>query len=40
MKVWADLQHFAHDQLEALIREMEAVVVRAAFDSQAMASRR
>jgi hypothetical protein len=31
MKVWADTQHFALDQVEALVREMEAVVVSAAF---------
>jgi hypothetical protein len=39
MKVWADTQHFALDQVEALVREMEAVVVAAAFDAQAVASR-
>lgn len=39
MKVWADTQHFALDQVEALVREMEAVVVAAAFDPQAVASR-
>jgi hypothetical protein len=39
MKVWADTQHFALDQIEALIREMEAVVVAAAFDAGAAASR-
>jgi hypothetical protein len=32
MKVWADMRHFAHDQVEALVREMEAVAVAAAFD--------
>jgi hypothetical protein len=37
VKVWADMQHFAHDQVEALLREMEAVVVAAAFDAQAVA---
>jgi len=40
MKVWADMQHFDHDQVAALIREMEAVVVAAAFDARAMVSRR
>jgi Condensation domain len=40
MKVWADLQHFEHDQVAALIEEMEAVVVAAAFDTQPMASGR
>jgi hypothetical protein len=39
MKVWADTQHFALDQVEALVREMEAVVVAAVFDAQAVASR-
>jgi hypothetical protein len=39
MKVWADTQHFARDQVEALVREMEAVVVAAAFDPRAVASR-
>jgi hypothetical protein len=39
MKVWADTQHFALDQVEALVREMEAVVVAAAFDARAVASR-
>jgi hypothetical protein len=39
MKVWADTQHFALDQVEALVREMESVVVAAAFDAQAAASR-
>jgi Condensation domain len=39
MKVWADTQHFALDQIEALIREMEAVVVAATFDAGAVASR-
>ena len=33
MKVWADTQHFALGQVEALVREMEAVVVAAAFDT-------
>jgi hypothetical protein len=40
MKVWADLQHFENDQVAALIREMEAVVVAAAFDARAMVSGR
>jgi hypothetical protein len=31
MKVWADTQHFALGQVEALVREMEAVVVAAAL---------
>jgi hypothetical protein len=39
LKVWADAQHFALDQVEALVREMEAVVVAAAFDAQAVAAR-
>jgi hypothetical protein len=38
MKVWADTQHFELDQVEALVREMEAVVMAAAFDAQAVAS--
>jgi hypothetical protein len=29
MKVWADARHFALDQVEALVREMEAIVVAA-----------
>ncbi len=39
MKIWADMQHFTHDQIEALAREMETVVVAAAFDVQAATSR-
>jgi hypothetical protein len=39
MKVWADAEHFALDQVEALVREMEAVVAAAAFDARAVASR-
>jgi hypothetical protein len=39
MKVWGDTRHFALDQVETLVREMEAVVVAAAFDARAMASR-
>jgi hypothetical protein len=39
MKVWADAKHFALDQVEALVTEMEAVVVAAAFDARAVASR-
>jgi hypothetical protein len=38
MKVWADAKHFALDQVEALVREMEAVVVAAAFDARAVAA--
>ena len=38
MKVRADAEHFALDQVEALIREMEAVAVAAAFDTRAVAS--
>ena len=34
MKVWADTQHFVIAQVEALVREMEAVVVAAAFDAR------
>lgn len=33
MRVWADTQHFALDQVEALVREMEAVVAAATFDA-------
>ncbi len=33
LKVWADTQHFALGQVEALVREMEAVVMAAAFDT-------
>ncbi|HEX4705252.1 MAG TPA: hypothetical protein VH352_24205, partial [Pseudonocardiaceae bacterium] len=32
LEVWTDTQHFALDQIEALVREMEAVVTAAAFD--------
>jgi hypothetical protein len=39
MKIWADMWHFSHDQVEALAREMETVVVAAAFDVQAATSR-
>ena len=39
MKVWADTEHFALDQIEALLREMEAVLVAAAFDARVVASR-
>jgi hypothetical protein len=38
LKVWADADHFALDQVEALVREMEAVVVAAAFDPRAVAA--
>ena len=38
LKVWADAEHFALDQVEALVREMEAVVVAAAFDARAVAA--
>jgi Condensation domain len=38
MKVWADMRHFAHDQVEALVREMEAVAVAAAFDVRTVPS--
>ena len=31
MRIWADTQHFAPAQVEALAWEMEAVVVAAAF---------
>jgi hypothetical protein len=34
MQVWADTWHFALDQVEALAREMEAVVVAAASDTR------
>ena len=34
MQVWADTWHFAPDQVEALAREMEAVVVSAASDTR------
>jgi hypothetical protein len=33
MQVWTDTRHFAFDQVEALVREMEAVVAAAAFDA-------
>jgi hypothetical protein len=39
LKVWADTEHFTLDQVEALIREMEEVLVAAAFDAHAVASR-
>jgi hypothetical protein len=39
MKVWADAQHFALDQVEALVRAMEAVVAAAAFDARTVPSR-
>lgn len=32
LEVWADLHHFATDTVEALVREMESVVVAAALD--------
>jgi hypothetical protein len=35
MKIWADMWHFSPGQIEALAREMETVVVAAAFDVQA-----
>lgn len=35
MEVWTDTHYFALDQIEALVREMEAVVVEAAFDAEA-----
>jgi hypothetical protein len=38
LKVWADTQHFALDQVEAFVREMEAVVIAAAFDAHTVAS--
>ena len=34
LEVWTDTHHFALDQVEALVREMEAVVVEAAFDAK------
>ncbi|HEY0805438.1 MAG TPA: hypothetical protein VGD84_10245, partial [Pseudonocardiaceae bacterium] len=33
LEVWTDTQHFALDQIEALVREMVAVVAAAAFDA-------
>jgi len=33
-EVWADTQHFALDQIEALVLEMEAVVATSAFDAE------
>jgi hypothetical protein len=38
LKVWADAEHFALDQIEALVKQMEAVVVAAAFDARAVAA--
>ena len=38
MRVWADTEHFALGQVEALVQTMEAVVVAAAFDARAVAS--
>lgn len=35
MKIWADMWHFAHGQIEALAKEMETVVVAAAFEVRA-----
>ncbi|MEU7874676.1 condensation domain-containing protein [Dactylosporangium sp. NPDC049140] len=35
LELWTDTHRFALDQIEALAREMEAVVVEAAFDAQA-----
>lgn len=34
LEVWTDTHHFALDQIEALIREMEAITVAAAFDPE------
>jgi hypothetical protein len=34
MEVWTDTHQFALDQVETLVREMEAVVVEAAFDAK------
>lgn len=34
LEVWTDTQHFALDQIEALVREMEAIVGQAAFDAK------
>jgi Condensation domain len=34
MEVWTDTHRFALDQIEALVREMEAVVVEVAFDAK------
>jgi hypothetical protein len=33
LEVWTDTQHFALDQIEALVREMEAVLGAAAFNA-------
>jgi hypothetical protein len=38
MRVWTDTQHFVLPQVEAFVREMEAVVVQAAFDAEAAPS--
>jgi hypothetical protein len=35
LELWTDTHRFALDRIEALAREMEAVVVAAAFDAQA-----
>jgi hypothetical protein len=37
LEVWTDTHHFALAQVEAFVREMEAVVVEAAFDARAVA---
>jgi hypothetical protein len=37
LEVWTDTHHFALAQVEAFVREMEAVVVEAAFDAKAVA---
>jgi hypothetical protein len=39
LEVWTDTHHFALAQIEAFVREMEAVVVAAAFDAEAVAAR-
>jgi hypothetical protein len=39
LEVWADTHHFALGQVEAFIREMENVVVEAAFDANVVAWR-
>ena len=33
MGIWTDMQHFAPEQIEGFVREMEAVVAAAAFDA-------
>jgi len=34
LEVWTDTHHFAQDQIEALVREMETVVTQAALDAE------